>query len=194
MGWHEVEKHVVDTIKEWEMKLGPLQTDMRLYYPAALLASLFGLEREEEPQRLMQALSDWKEKVRPRLGEVDISGKDRICMTISKEGCEYVRTRVPQPLFLQDLLSLMRRPGAGIDELRALFLQYARQNGSEVCERKDNAHEGVGHIFYFSDADVDPYVYCVSEDAFGLTYHRFSRFELDELTGGQSGKQKSFRT
>ena len=35
--------------------------------------------------------------------------------------------------------------------------------------------------FSFSDPSVDEYCYCVEENEFGLTYHRFSREDYEAL-------------
>lgn len=43
-----LERHVTDTIKEWEMKLGAINTELRLYYPTVSLEELLGLPRECE--------------------------------------------------------------------------------------------------------------------------------------------------
>ena len=53
--------------------------------------------------------------------------------------------------------------------------------------------EGLGMVFYFlpgaddasadvrSGSDIDTYVYCVEEDDFGITYHRFSWSDFQKL-------------
>ena len=44
----------------------------------------------------------------------------------------------------------------------------------------------MGHVFSFSDPSVDEYCYCVEENEFGLTYHRFHGkiTRLYEIKGG----------
>ena len=40
----------------------------------------------------------------------------------------------------------------------------------------------MGCVFCFENDDFEPYVYCVESDEFGLTYHRFTREEYEELS------------
>lgn len=167
-----LERHVTDTIKEWEMKLGTIDTEIRLYYPAASLMELLGLSKKDEEQ-LQEKLAEFCKVVRPRLGKIQVSGKNRICLTVSSEGCAYVKN-LPEPPFLRDLLTILAEPTAGLEQVQALFNEYAQRMGGEVCEREDK-QDGMGRVFYFSDACIDPYVYCVTQDAFGLRYHRFDR-------------------
>jgi hypothetical protein len=49
-----------------------------------------------------------------------------------------------------------------------------------VEENASEEHE-MGHVFSFSDPSVDEYCYCVEENEFGLTYHRFSREDYEAL-------------
>ena len=41
--------------------------------------------------------------------------------------------------------------------------------------------DGLGKVFYFMDDTIDPYVYCLEFDAFGATYHRFSKEDYEAL-------------
>ena len=46
----------------------------------------------------------------------------------------------------------------------------------------EEPHEGEGGIaFSFQEERIDPYVYCVEQDDFGLTYHRFVKKEYEKL-------------
>ena len=36
-------------------------------------------------------------------------------------------------------------------------------------------------VFYFEDDTIDDAVYCVEEDDFGLTYHRFMREDYQKI-------------
>lgn len=47
--------------------------------------------------------------------------------------------------------------------------------------RKRTEEHEMGHVFSFSDPSVDEYCYCVEENEFGLTYHRFSREDYEAL-------------
>ena len=109
-----------------------------------------------------------------------VSGKERVCLDIPREGCRYVAEKIPAPTFLMELLAVMRKKGADIETVRGLFARWAAQEGTHFLERED-AHNGAGHIFYFKDAAVDPYMYCVTQDDFGLAYHRFGREDFAQM-------------
>ena len=172
--------HVTDTIKEWELKLGTGETDMKLYYPAQSLAILLELGEGYSREELDRALAAFCREAEPQLGRITVSGKERVCLDIPREGCCYVAEKVPAPAFLMELLAVMRKKGADMAAVRGLFARWAAQEGTRFLERED-AHDGVGHIFYFEDAAVDPYMYCVTQDDFGLAYHRFGREDFVQM-------------
>ena len=39
----------------------------------------------------------------------------------------------------------------------------------------------LGLVFYYTSEEADPYVYCMEQDDFGITYHRFSRPDYNKL-------------
>ena len=172
--------HVTDTIKEWELKLGTGDTDMKLYYPEQSLAILLGLREGYSREEFRAALSAFCREAAPMLGDIRVLGEGRVCLDIPPEGCRYVAERVPAPAFLTELLALMRQKGADLAAVRDLFARWAQKKGTHFLERED-AHDGVGHIFYFEDAVVDPYMYCVTQDDFGLAYHRFGREDFAQM-------------
>ena len=172
--------HVTDTIKEWELKLGTGETDMKLYYPAQSLAILLGLGEGYSREEFDRALMAFCREAEPQLGRITVSGKERVCLDIPREGCRYVAEKIPAPTFLMELLAVMRKKGADIETVRGLFARWAAQEGTHFLERED-AHNGAGHIFYFKDAAVDPYMYCVTQDDFGLAYHRFGREDFAQM-------------
>ena len=60
-----------------------------------------------------------------------------------------------------------------------------------MYKRQDRESEGLGMVFYFCPVQeevqtpersvIDTYVYCVEEDDFGITYHRFSWSDFQKL-------------
>ena len=176
-----LERHIIDTIKEWQMKIGRGEGGMNLYYPKEALTEL--LELPEGEGRLDWALAAFAQEVRPRLGEIKISHEgERYCFVISEKGCDYVAEEVPDAEFLRSFLAVITGPDSSMEDVESCFAQYAGSHGGRYRVREAH-HHGLGKAFYFewgADAggeDKDPYVYCVEDDAFGLTYHRFTRPE-----------------
>ena len=133
--------HVTDTIKEWELKLGTGETDMKLYYPAQSLAILLGLGEGCSREEFDRALMAFCREAEPQLGRITVSGKERVCLDIPREGCRYVAEKIPAPTFLMELLAVMRKKGADIETVRGLFARWAAQEGTHFLERED-AHNG----------------------------------------------------
>ena len=65
-------------------------------------------------------------------------------------------------------------------QVRDCFSSYAEKMHTTVEENASEEHE-MGHVFSFSDPSVDEYCYCVEENEFGLTYHRISREDYEDL-------------
>ncbi len=195
-----LKKHIIDTIKEWQLKIGYLEGNMKLYYPGESLAMMLGVCREE----LLNALSEFCEEVEPVLGRIRISGSyERFCLDIPQRGCAYVAEKVEEPRFLKLFLSKVTTYGNTMEQIRGCFADYATENGTtyveEDMEEKDieekdieekhgidgeeegAKHAHTGHAFYFMDENVEEYVYWVEENGFGLTYHRFTHAEYENL-------------
>ena len=166
-----LEKHITDTIREWQVKIGYEGGTMKLYYPAESLRRSLSLDETED---LAKALDAFCKNVQPRLGMLTISAvKDRYCVEIPEEGCSYIEREIPVP-------EVITTPGNTMEQVRDCFSSYAEKMHTTVEENASEEHE-MGHVFSFSDPSVDEYCYCVEENEFGLTYHRFSREDYEAL-------------
>ena len=56
MNCEPLKKHIIDTVKEWQMKIGYRAESMKLYYPAASLAELLELPEDADKDQLNTAL------------------------------------------------------------------------------------------------------------------------------------------
>lgn len=179
MNAEALKKHMFDTVKEWQLKIGFLDEDMKLYYPAQSLKSLLGLSEGISAEELEEALTAFAREVRPLLGELKISHNgERYCLDIPPKGCAYIANEVPEPAFLKKLLAVITAPGKTLDDVRQCFADHAAGQQVGFVE-KDGAHDGLGHVFYFGEGADDCYVYCVEENEFGLTYHRFGKEDYE---------------
>ena len=68
----ELEQHILDTVKEWQIKIGYRKEAMNLYYPEESLKDMLGLSEEATEQELKGALELFKEEAQERLGNVQI--------------------------------------------------------------------------------------------------------------------------
>lgn len=196
-----LQQHIFDTIKEWQMKIGSRDESIRLYYPAVSLMNLLRLgdeagdgrteDRAEEKKpegeaglgELDGALLVFAQDVEPLLGKIQFSRQgERYCIEVPEKGCAYIADSVPEPEFLKRFLSVITAKDSTLEQIRACFRDFAGMYELGYTE-KDKEGEGVGHVFYFSSAVPEPYIYCVEEDEFGLTYHRFTREDYEDLSG-----------
>lgn len=67
-----------------------------------------------------------------------------------------------------------------MDQVRKVFEDYAAEHQG-TCVEEDHESEGLGLVFYYTSEETDPYVYCMEQDDFGITYHRFSRPDYNKL-------------
>ena len=119
-----LEKHITDTIREWQVKIGYEGGTMKLYYPAESLRRSLSLDETED---LAKALSAFCKNVQPRLGMLAISAvKDRYCVEIPEEGCSYIEREIPVPELLQNLLQVITTPGNTMEQETA-FLPMQRK-------------------------------------------------------------------
>lgn len=94
-----LEKHIMDTMKEWQIKLGSIGSDMKLYYPKTSLYEYLKISN-------------------------DIS-------------C------------------------------------------TELCVEHEAG--GATEVLYLKDETIEPYVYYIEQNEFGITYHRFTSNEYKNL-------------
>lgn len=177
-----LEKHIFDTIKEWQMKIGYREESMKLYYPATSLVELLGLENDITKTQLEEALSEFGKAEANKLGTIAIShDKERYCITIPEKGCTFIAKNIPDFIFLKRFLEVITKWGNTMEEVRDCFKKYARECNAEYTEL-DRRKDGLGHVFYFDNEELDACIYCVEEDEFGLTYHRFTKADYERIS------------
>ena len=73
MNTNALERHIIDTVKEWQMKIGYRSEEMKLYYPDVSLAGLLELAEGWTEASLKEALQEFSKETKERLGGVQIS-------------------------------------------------------------------------------------------------------------------------
>lgn len=176
----KLEKHIIDTIKEWHLKIGYQKENIRLYFPLESVKSFLNIDAEEKSsaESLCDIVQSYLLEKMSMMGSVKVSQQEnRFCIEISKELNEYIAKHIEPSEFLQKFLKVLS--SGHIEEVRKLFQDYAEQKQGHYVEEP---HEGEGGIaFSFQEERIDPYVYCVEQDDFGLTYHRFVKKEYEKL-------------
>ncbi len=144
----DLKKHIIDTIKEWQLKIGYREGNMKLYYPGESLAEMLGiienttmeavadrkcewkgLTEESLQERVVEALNKFCDEVEAQLGRIKISGNyERFCLDIPPKGCAYVAGKVEEPKFLKLFLAEVTNIGNTIKQIRDCFAAYATEH------------------------------------------------------------------
>lgn len=171
-------QHVMDTIKEWQMKIGTDDAGIRLYYPKQSLCGYLHLNTDTDNAAVCKQAKQYLEEQAPFLGEVTVTEHaGRFCIYVGQAGCAYIDKNVMVPEFLKGFLEAIATKD--MHRVRTYFEQYAKAHGTCVHEQLDE--EDLGVVFSFADKQVEPYYYCVNDDQFGITYHRFSKDDFDMI-------------
>ncbi|KIR02215.1 hypothetical protein P261_01029 [Lachnospiraceae bacterium TWA4] len=170
----KLEKHICDTIKEWQMKIGYQEEPMKLYYPEESLRGLLDIPEDTD---LYEALAWFINEVQARLGVIKCSNNgDRYCLEIPPVGCKYIAEEIKDSAFLKDFLEIITSKKGSLEQIADCFRKY-----DENFVLEDRTADGLGHVYYFTNTDIDDYMYCVESDDFGITYHRFVREDYEKL-------------
>ena len=62
MNGEPLKKHIIDTVKEWQMKIGYRPESMKLYYPAVSLAELLDLPEDAGKNSFREHFWDLQKK------------------------------------------------------------------------------------------------------------------------------------
>ena len=179
--YDNLQRRLIDVIKEEQAKLGYYREDIRLYYPLSSLNHFFGTNVGADE---MQCILDGKGKgetdhdmiaggmneiLSDKLGMVEVSHRgDRFCFHIPPEGVEYVHENTTENEFIRELVQLVAKHGCTIDQVYELFQAHSDQVGRE----KMNNGEFDERIWFKNDVD-DPYFYCFKQEGEHMIYHRF---------------------
>lgn len=179
--YDNLQRSLIDVIKEEQAKLGYYREDIRLYYPLSSLNHFFGTNvGADEMQRILDGkgkgetdrtpiVAGMNETLSDKLGMVEVSHRgDRFCFHIPPEGVEYVHENTTENEFIRELVQLVAKHGCTIDQVYELFQAHSDQVGRE----KMNNGEFDERIWFKNDVD-DPYFYCFKQEGEHMIYHRF---------------------
>lgn len=181
----DLRQNILDTVKEWEIKIGYRKEAIQLYYPRESLCELLGAKESDDGHDLEQRLQSFCE-ASEEFGGVEIAEteeKGRYCVRIPSKGVEYIHEHVPENPFLRAFLDVITNHGKKLEDVEAVFHRFSDR---VVIEKQEEREWG----FWFADGKPDEYVYYVEEDAFGLEYHRFTKDAYRKLFGHRQGSGK----
>lgn len=195
LDYSNLERSLIDVIKEEQAKLGYYREDIRLYYPLSSLNHFLGTDvNADKMQKILEGTGENVDETRnivegkeagsataepivagmnatlsDKLGMMEVSHRgDRFCFHILPEGVEYVHENTKENEFIRELVNLVAKHGCTINQIYELFTARSDRVGRE---KMDNG-EFDERIWFQDDAD-DPYYYCFKQEGGHMIYHRF---------------------
>lgn len=165
-------KNITDQVKELQIKLGYAREVVRLYYPAASLNVLLGLEGRTAGE-LAALMNREPSLTEGRLGRLEFSvHKERVEVHVPPEGVQYVHDCVETPSFLKDMIEFFQNHHHGtLEEICGIFASYSE---NYHCDRMPEGAD-FDYVIYFEDSSIDEYYYCIKEEMDHTIYHRFTK-------------------
>lgn len=185
--YDNLQRSLVDVIKEEQAKLGYYREDIRLYYPLSSLNHFFGTNvGADEMQLILDGTGEqdhtpiatgMNEALSDKLGMVEVSHRgDRFCFHIPPEGVEYVHENTTENEFIRELVQLVAKHGCTIEKVYQLFTKHS---GHVRREPMENGEFDV-RIWFEDDAE-DPYYYCFKQEGEHMIYHRFLPADYEDF-------------
>lgn len=185
--YDNLQRSLIDVIKEEQAKLGYYREVIRLYYPLSSLNHFFGTNvGADEMQRILDGTGEqdhtpiatgMNEALSDKLGMVEVSHRgDRFCFHIPPEGVEYVHENTTENEFIRELVQLVAKHGCTIEEVYQLFTKHS---GHVRREPMENGEFDV-RIWFEDDAE-DPYYYCFKQEGEHMIYHRFLPADYEDF-------------
>ena len=175
MNVKKLEKHIIDTIEEQQLKLGYLKETVRLYYPLSSLNRF--LEENSSVEEMQADLQEFSQAVGQTLGRVTVSNTgERFCLAIPPEGAEYVHQHLQQNVFLADLIACVGQHGNTWENVLAVF-----QKHSDAVHVQKMLNGEFDYLVYFEDGQPDDYRYCITDEGHHVTYHRYTPEDYEDF-------------
>ena len=185
--YNNLQRSLVDVIKEEQAKLGYYREDIRLYYPLSSLNHFFGTNvGADEMQLILDGTGEqdhtpiatgMNEALSDKLGMVEVSHRgDRFCFHIPPEGVEYVHENTTENEFIRELVQLVAKHGCTIEEVYQLFTKHS---GHVRREPMENGEFDVR--IWFEDVAEDTYYYCFKQEGEHMIYHRFLPADYEDF-------------
>ena len=185
--YDNLQRSLIDVIKEEQAKLGYYREDIRLYYPLSSLNHFFGTNvGADEMQLILDGTGEqdhtpiatgMNEALSDKLGMVEVSHRgDRFCFHIPPEGVAYVHENTTENEFIRELVQLVAKHGCTIEEVYHLFTKHS---GHVRREPMDNGE--FDERIWFEDDAEDPYYYCFKQEGEHMIYHRFLPADYEDF-------------
>lgn len=165
---------IIDTIFEFQTKLGASDNPIKLYYPLDSLNRIFGSEMSVDD--MAAALLLFSDYCVDTLGKTKISHNvERFCINIPSQGIKYARENVDDRGFLKNFLEVIKNRTSTIDDVVSVFKKFS----NNIYFEKTYNNDEFDYLIYFADGIPSKMLYCIKNDLGGLSYHRFTKRDFD---------------
>lgn len=163
-----LKQNLIDNILECEAKLGFAKIPISFYYPKSSLTELLNCEDGDLASAIQKFQTDEMDKFGQVLIHELINEKGRFEVTVPQTGVEWVHENYRPSEFTFAFVKLIKEPGKTISDLINLFRGFSE--AVDVKKMSDTQWS-----ICFEDESIDPYIYHIEQNVFGLEYHRFTR-------------------
>lgn len=162
-----LEKNLIDNVLECEVKLGHSDIPLTFFYPASELCELLKCSSD----MLTEAISDFRKSVMNTLGDVTVSEvkseKGRYGITVPVTGVNWISKNYKVSDFVKAFVEHISSYEASVTSVTSLFKSFSDSvEIKKLCETET--------AIWFTDYNIDPYVYFLEQNDFGLEYHRYT--------------------
>ncbi|NTV77622.1 MAG: DUF3877 family protein [Clostridiales bacterium] len=176
MNFKDLEKNIIDTITEQQIKLGYERETVGLYYPAASIRNLLN-QKEYSLLQIDAVLEEFSKTVKDTLGEIIIErDKDRYCIKVLPQGSAYIHSIIEEQSFLVRFIRAISLKECTLEKLMSIFYEF-----SDCVNCKKMEGEEFDFALSFQDDSIDPYYYCVKTESHHMTYHRFTKSDYRDM-------------
>ncbi|MEY8355878.1 DUF3877 family protein [Lachnospiraceae bacterium 54-53] len=171
----ELEKNIIDVIKEEQIKIGYRTESIRLYYPIESICNLLGASYTVP--ELSEVLNQFCAFVTERLGNVEHSNTgSRFCFIIPPKGVDYVHESIEDNRFLREFIEKISSYDCSLEDLLGIF---HRHSNNVICKKMNNGE--FDYLIYFADGEPDAYRYCLKIENCHTIYHRFTKADYENF-------------
>ena len=130
---NELAQHMVDTVKEWQCKIGVRKEKMDLFYPLESLKELLQLDPAASTEELEKILTEFQKENASLFGKLHFwKEKKRYGIEIPEDGVIHIAETIPDPEFLKSFLKVIQNPASNMDDVCNCFQQFAKENGPQA--------------------------------------------------------------
>lgn len=174
--WKHLQKNIMDTIHEGQVKIGYEPSGIQIYYTLASLKGLLGV-LVPSAKEMDVLLNVFKSTVENTLGDIQITREEeRFCFAIPEKGTSYIHETYEDNTFLKELITVLQNPACTIENILSVF---RKQSPDVICQKMQDAE--FDYVISYRDKSVDEFMYCFSIGEMGAYYHRFTEIDYESV-------------